>query len=158
MIKFILIFILPLLLFSQELSISSDFFEADENKKVSQFTGNVSIEKGKDTLTALQLIVQFNDAKKPISYKAIGNVKFKVFLNNKYYTGSANMLSYDALKEQYTLKSDAKLEELNSSNSIQGNIIMIDQKNDIYQVIGSDRSKATFVFQIDSNKSIIQEK
>ncbi len=90
--KFIILIFLAISLFSEDIKITADKFQADEINKISTFEGDVKIEKGKDLIASQKLTILFGADNKPIKYIATGNPKFYFHIKDKSYKGRAKKI------------------------------------------------------------------
>lgn len=122
---FILTTIISALL-AQELKISSDFFNADENQGLSVFTGHVNIIKHNDELNASEVSIYVDKKNNPIKFVAIGNVSFVIeTLQGAKYSGVANKAIYLPNKKEYHFFQDVHLKQINEKKEIQGDEVVL---------------------------------
>lgn len=108
-----LVFTLGSLLFSQELKITSDLFNADEKQGLSVFTGHVNIIKHHDELNASEVSIYTDKENKPTKFVAIGNVSFVIeTAQGAKYSGVANKAIYLPNKKEYHFFQDVHLKQL----------------------------------------------
>lgn len=138
---------------AEQVEITSDKFFADENKHTTEFKGNVHIKKGNDELKADTIVVNFDKKRQPIKYTATNNINFKLFIKDKHYEGSGDILIYEPLKELYTISKNAHLKEIQTNKNVYGDKIVIDQKNGIYNVNSSNKQPVKFIFEVGDKKN-----
>ncbi len=149
---FVLIVALFYSLFAQEVEIKADKFSANEILGEGKFLGHVSIKKANDILKSDALVVKFNKEKKPVKYIANGNVSISIVIKNKIYFGKGDKLIYDPIKDKYSLKGNAFLEDKMTRKKVYGNNIHVNQKNGKYEVDSDKNTPVKFIFQIDDEK------
>ncbi len=134
----------------ETLEITADKFLANDQKKTTIIQGNVHIKKGKDTLTANEVIIHTNDKRKPTKYEAIGNVHFHLFTEDgREVKGHSDRLVYDAIKQEYRLLQNAVVDEVGKVNSVKGEEIILSKEHGYADVIGGKDKPATFVFDME---------
>ncbi|MBE2986920.1 lipopolysaccharide transport periplasmic protein LptA [Campylobacter sp. RM12920] len=138
---------------AEQVEITSDSFFADENKQRSEFKGNVHIKKGSyDELFADKVVVHFDAKRQPTKYIATGNAKFKVFMKEKHYNGKGETLTYEPVKEIYTISGNGHLHEQESDKNVYGEKITINQTQGTYNVNSNDNKPVKFIFQIEDKQ------
>ncbi|QCD52969.1 lipopolysaccharide transport periplasmic protein LptA [Campylobacter sp. RM16192] len=151
--KIILAFIFSILpLVAQNVEVTADDFFADENKFISELSGNVSVKKGKDILTADKVVIYFDKNRNPIKYVATGNAKFNVFIKDKNYNGSGHELVYEPKSNLYTINGSGFLHEVDSDKRVYGEKISVNQNSGTYSVNSGNKKPVKFVFQVEDNK------
>jgi len=148
--KKILILLFALLLFAEELKITSQKFRYDSNKMSSVFIGNVHAQKGSDNIYADKLIVYFNKEKKPIKLEALGNVKFKLSMDkNSTYEGKCNQLFYFIKSGDLLLIGNAFIKKIQTNESISGEKIKINRITKNVEVIGSKNKPVNIILKVN---------
>ncbi|QKG28962.1 lipopolysaccharide transport periplasmic protein LptA [Campylobacter sp. RM16187] len=151
--KIILAFVFSILpLVAQNVEVTADDFFADENKFISELSGNVSVKKGKDILTADKVVIHFDKNRNPIKYVATGNAKFKVLIKDKNYNGSGNELVYELKSNLYTINGSGFLHEVDSDKRVYGEKISVNQNSGTYSVNSGNKKPVKFVFQVEDKK------
>ena len=147
---YVLIFLISLVeAKTSKVQIVADKFKANDNKKVTIFTGNVVVTKEKDKITSNILTVKFDKNNKPISYEAIKNVKFKIYLKESFYDGSCEYLKYDPNTKIYTLKENVKITEYPSKRILSASKAIIDATNEKTEIFGNKNKPVKFIFDIE---------
>ncbi|WP_169777557.1 lipopolysaccharide transport periplasmic protein LptA [Campylobacter mucosalis] len=137
----------------EQVQIVADSFFADENKQISEFNGNVKINKGNfDELVAKNVVVHFDKNRQPTKYIATGDAKFKVLIKQKHYNGNAEVLIYEPATQTYTLTKDAHLHEIDTDKHIYGEKIVINQLSGTYNVNSDEKKPVKFIFQVEDKK------
>lgn len=151
--KIILAFVFSILpLVAQNVEVTADDFFADENKFISELSGNVSVKKGKDILSADKVVIHFDKNRNPIKYVATGNAKFKVLIKDKNYNGSGNELVYEPKSNLYTINGSGFLHEVDSDKRVYGEKISVNQNSGTYSVNSGNKKPVKFVFQVEDKK------
>lgn len=123
---FYLLFILGSSLFSQELRVTSDIFNADEQSGVSVFEGNVNIVKHHDELNASKVEIFTNKQNKPTKFIATGDVSFVIETKEgAIYSGKANRVIYMPMKKEYHFFQNVHLQQINEKKEIQGDEVIL---------------------------------
>jgi lipopolysaccharide export system protein LptA len=146
--KKLLILLLCAVVYAQEIEITADKLEADENKKISTLIGNVVIKKGLDKISCDTLEVKFDKENKPTLYQASGDVRFHILTNNKDFKGSAQKLIYNPANKKYSLQGNVKIEELQSKQRLFGETIIIDRTSGKSVIKGDGRRPVKFIFDV----------
>jgi lipopolysaccharide export system protein LptA len=151
--KKILIVVLLIVSFikTEQIDIDAESFYADEKGQFMEFI-NATVTKKEDKLTTDKIIVDFDKKGQPLKYVASGNVKVKVFLNDKHYNASGETLTYEVKNQKYILEGDAHLTEIDTDRKVYGDLIEVDQLNGTYSVKGKDSAPAKFIFQIEDKR------
>jgi lipopolysaccharide export system protein LptA len=114
------------LLFSNELHIKADSFNADENTGVSVFTGNVNIIKNADELNASKVTVFTDKQNQPKKFVAVGDVSFVIETEQKaLYRGVAQKVIYFPTKKEYQFFKDVHLKQINEKKEIIGDEVVL---------------------------------
>jgi lipopolysaccharide export system protein LptA len=114
------------LLFSTELHIKANSFNADENTGISIFTGDVNIIKNTDELNASKVTVYTDKQNQPTKFIAIGNVSFFIETQNKAtYRGKAQKVVYFPIKKEYQFFKDVHLQQINEKKEIIGDEVVL---------------------------------
>ena len=148
MIKLLLLLLSFHTLFAQQVEISADSFEADENKMVSILKGNVLLQKGEDIIHAQMLTITFDKNNKPLNYLAQGGVSFDINTQNQSFDGQAKTLSYNPSTLIYEIKGNAYIHEKSQNRKLYGQHIMIDRKSGKSTIKGSKQRPVKFIFEV----------
>jgi lipopolysaccharide export system protein LptA len=135
-----------------QIEVNADKFDADEKRLVSEFSGNVQVKNGNDTLKAERVVIDFDTHKQPTRYTAYGNVSAQMLLDGKHYTASGEQLTYEPKDQKYILEGSAHLSETDSGKKVYGEKIEVSQLNGTYSVVGATNEPAKFIFQIEDVK------
>lgn len=148
----LVIFGLVTFLSAQTVEIVADKFYADEKKQISEFTGHVTVTKGKDKLVADKVVIIFDKKRQPLKYTATGNAKIDMTMNDKVYFGSAQTMIYNPLKDQYILIKNAFLYEKITDKKVYGEKIFVSQKTGRYEVESDGKKPVKFIFKVEEKK------
>ncbi len=140
------------LAFAGEVQVSADKFVADEASGVGKFIGNVVITKDKDILKSNRLIINFNKKRKPTKYEAQGDASINVFIDGKEYFGSGKKLTYNPIKNIYTIQGNAFFHEKITNKKVYGDKIIVNQKSGQYEVSSKKNEPVKFIFHVEDKK------
>lgn len=137
------------LLFSQELKITADSFNADEGKGVSVFSGNVSIVKESDELNASSVTIYTNKKNQPTKFIATGNVSFKIETTAAAkYEGTANKVIYIPSKKEYYFYKNVHLRQIDEKKEIQGDEVVLSIEDGKAYAKGLHKEPVIMIFDI----------
>lgn len=137
---------------AQQVNISSDEMKANEENKTISFIGNAIVKQNQNIIKADKIIVYFNDNNKTKEYKAINNVKFEFVNDTSHYKGVAQKVIYQPLKSIYTLKGNAKIDDIINKRVIKGDEIVLDMQTGNAKVKGSAKKPVKFIFEMENKK------
>ncbi len=135
-----------LCLFAEEVKIEAQKFEADENKRVSIFSGNVHVKKGNDEINTSTLIITFDKENNPLSYEANGNLKFKISTKTQKLEGYAEYMIYEPKTQMYQIIGNAYIHEEITGRKLYGEKIIIDRLSGKSQIIGTEHKPVKIIF------------
>ncbi|BCD60499.1 MULTISPECIES: lipopolysaccharide transport periplasmic protein LptA [unclassified Nitratiruptor] len=148
--KILLVLSVSLILFAQEIEITSQKFEASENELISKFLGNVQVKRGKNRLWAEKLFVYFNKQKKPIKFVAIDNVRFDLFdQKNKEYKGKCKKLVYYPNKKVYQFFDNVHVVTYPDKKEVYGDKIYLDLIASKVNVAGTKKRPVKMILNIE---------
>lgn len=155
---YLILFLLVGYLFAQDtLVIDANNFNADDNKNLVTFDGNVKVKKGQDLLNSehlevLMTITNTNE-KTPKKYTATGNVDFLVYANEKIYIGKGTKVIYEPMVNRYTILGNGYLEEKTEGRILYGEEIYLNELSGHAEVKGSANKPVRFMMKIQENKN-----
>ncbi len=139
------------ILYAENVEITSNSFEADETRRVSIFTGDVHVKKGKDRIDSQKLIVYFDKERKPIKYEALKDVTFKIVMDsNKSYEGKAQKIVYFPKEAKYLLEKDVFILQKPENRKIYGEKVIVNRQNGQARVEGG-KKPVKFIFNVEEN-------
>ena len=143
------IFVIPIVAKEEEvIDIVAKHFKNVGN--VTVITGDVKIKKGLDLLDADKVTVYTNKERKPLSYEAKGNVRFKIITEDKReLNGKSERLVYDVKKNEYRLYDNVYVKETGKKNVLHGDEIILSKKGDYANVVGNKSAPARIIFSLD---------
>ncbi len=151
-----LILLLSMVYANEDLIIDANHFEADDQKGIAIFTGNVKVQKVKDTLNSDKLVVLMTKNNKneqtPKKYTATGNVDFTVLSNEKVYLGKGDTVIYEPVESRYTIIGNGYLEEKIDGRVLYGDKIYLDEITGKAKVVGDDSKPVRFMMKLQDKK------
>ena len=124
--KIFLIILISISLYSDELKIKANSFEADQKKGVSVFKGDVNILRENDEINASRITVYTNTQNEPTKYIAKGDVSFHITTQEgAQYNGTSQKVIYLPLSKEYFFYSDVHIKQLGEKNEIIGDEVVI---------------------------------
>ncbi len=145
----LLLHLLALFLFADKIVVTADHFEAYENRKISILTGHVHIRKGSDDIKAKRLVIDFNDANKPVRYTLSGDVSFDITTPKQRFVGSAGQIVYDPIQKRYIATGDVRIKEMLGERLLEGEKIVIDRVSGKSTITGKKNRPVKFIFSVE---------
>ena len=140
-----------LMLQAEQVEVSADFFEADEQTMTSILQGNVLLQKGEDTVHASTLTISFDAQNKPIKYLAEGQVNFNIKTNMQDFEGHAQSLLYNPKTHIYAVSGNAFLHDKKQDRKLYGERIMIDRNSGKSSIKGAKNRPVKFIFHVQED-------
>lgn len=151
-VRYILFFLLSVLLFADKVEITSDSMKAEEMKKEVHFIGNVRIVQDKSWIHGDSVVVYFDDNNQTEKYEASGSVRFEFKKEEHFYKGSADRVTYLPLESKYILRGNATIEDLINKRHINADQIELDLTSGLVNVAGSKKEPVKFIFETEEIK------
>ena len=129
--------------------IVADSFEAYENKRLSQLSGHVHVQKGSDDIKADKLEIIFDQKNKPLKYTLTGNVSFNISTQSQHFVGTAQKIIYNPHKKQYIAMGNVHLQEKKTDKTLQGEKIIIDRISGKTTISGKKNKPVKFTFTVE---------
>lgn len=146
----ILITLLAISLYSQELKVKANSFTADEKTGVSSFDGNVNILKGSDELNASNVTIYTDKEHKPTKFAARGDVSFHIVTKDgSIYTGEAQRVLYMPETKEYHFFEDVRLSQVDEKKLIIGSEVVLKTVEGKAYAKGQDSGPVIMIFNID---------
>jgi lipopolysaccharide export system protein LptA len=140
-------------LYSEELKVVADSFEADEKQGLSIFKGNVGIKKGSDEMNASMVTIHIDKNRHPTSYEAVGNVNFFITTeDNSTYTGKAQKAVFIPNKKEYKFSGDVELIQLNKKKKIVGDDVVVNMIKGTAVAVGKKNRPVIMIFELEEEK------
>lgn len=140
-------------LFSEELKIKAQLFNADQKSGISVFEGNVNIIKGSDELNASKVTVYTDSNQKPIKFVAEGDASFYIkTLDGSLYKGKAQKVIYIPNKKEYYFYKDVHLKQINERKEIIGEEVILKTIDGKAYAKGAEKEPVIMIFNIPDEK------
>ncbi|WP_321778306.1 lipopolysaccharide transport periplasmic protein LptA [Sulfurimonas sp.] len=138
---------------AQELKIKANQFNADENKGISIFQGNVNIIKGLDELNATKVTVFTNKKHQPTKFIAIGNVSFVITTKTgSLYRGKAGRAIYMPLIKEYHFFKNVHLKQVDEKKEIIGDEVVLKTIEGKAYAKGARKKPVIMIFKMAPEK------
>lgn len=150
---FIIFFCFSIFLYSaQKIEISAKNFKNIGN--ITTITGNVHVIKGNDILDSDKLKIITDENRKPLSYEATGNVSFSIVTSDgRNLKGNSNSLIYNVAKNEYKLYDNVVIKEVNKSDVVKGNLIVLGSDGNYANIVGDEKSPAHVTFTLENKEN-----
>lgn len=140
-------------LFSQELKIKANLFNADQKAGISIFEGNVNIIKGSDELNASKVTVYTDVNQKPTKFIAEGDASFYIkTLDGSLYRGKAQKVIYIPNKKEYYFYKDVHLKQINEKKEIIGEEVVLKTIDGKAYAKGAKKEPVIMIFNLPNEK------
>jgi lipopolysaccharide export system protein LptA len=149
----VLLLSLKLLLFSTELKVIADAFNADEAKGISEFSGHVKITKGSDELNASKVTIYIDKERHPIKYEAEGQLSFFIMTDsNATYRGHAQKGVFIPDEESYSFYGNVRLYQLDQKKTIIGDKVIVNMKKGTAAAEGGHKKPVIMTFELEEKQ------
>ncbi len=138
-----------LLFGAEQVEVTAKRFEADQQKLVTRFFGNVLFKRGSDTINSQKAYIYFNKEKKPIKFQAIGSVKFELSDKGKHYKGHCEELIYYPTNKEYILTGNVYVEQQPDNRKIYADRATIDLKSGNVDVEAKGDRPVKLIFEVE---------
>ena len=137
-----------------EVRIEANIFEANEQERLSIFSGDVRIYKGKDEINSSTVKINFDEDNQPNKYEFIENVSFNIYIKeNIHYLGKANRVHLFPNTKKYIFAGSVDIVEVNTDRRIEGDRVSLDGKSGSARIIGRNNRPVIMSFKIETDKS-----
>jgi len=147
--KLYFLILLPFLLYSEKVEVTSEYFYAKDSEKQAHFIENVLVKQGKSWIHSDKLIVYFDDNNETIQYDAIGKATFEVFENTSHYKGKADKVTYYPKLSEYLFAGSAVIHNIDKDRHVRGNTIVINTVTGDADVKGDSKKPIKFIFNTE---------
>jgi lipopolysaccharide transport protein LptA len=145
-------------IYAQEsyLNIDATHFEANQQKNILYFKGNVKMTKNKDILKCDRLEINTKNSKTdttkqiPKEYKAIGNVYFKFYTQDNSIIGKGDVVYYYPEEKKYIIVGNGYLEDTNNGKKITANKIYVDESTGHTKIDGQKDKPIKFRLKLNN--------
>ena len=151
----LLVVVAPAFAAGEEVTITSDRFEADETSRITRFLGHVHMKKGVDELNASKVTVYFDARRKPERYEATGKVSFVIHMkeDGHLYAGKSDRLVYRPKGQIYELYGHVVLREPAQERTITGEKVIVEKESGKAKVEGVGDRPVKFIFRVEENNA-----
>jgi len=157
------IFILVLSIFTLNakdgfLDINAKHFEANKQKNILYFDGDVVMHKNQDILKCQKLVINTKQSTEdstkivPKDYTATGDVFFHLLTNDNNITAKGDKIYYSPDKQLYIITGNAFLEDAKTDKKIEANKIYLDEKTGHTKMDGDTDTPVKFHLKLDDTK------
>ena len=145
--------ILAISLFSQELKIKADSFQADEKAGITTFNGDVNVIKGSDELNASKVTIYTDKEHKPTKFVVEGDVSFVISTKDgSVYSGEAGRVLYYPKEKEYHFYEDVRLSQLDEKKEIIGSEVVLKTIEGKAYAKGQKNGPVIMIFNIDEEE------
>ena len=149
---FLTIFLITTL-FSQELKVKANLFNADQKRGISTFEGNVNIVRANDELNASKVTIYTDSNQKPIKFVAEGGASFNIeTLEGAVYKGKAEKVIYLPQKKEYHFFKDIHLKQINEKKEIIGEEVILKTIEGKAYAKGANKEPVIMIFDMPEDK------
>ncbi len=137
------------------LNIDATNFEANEQKQIMYFSGNVKMTKNNDILKCetlhINTEISTKDSSKqtPKDYKAIGDVSFTFYTQDSIMHGKGDVVYYYPKKKKYIIEGNGYLEDTKNGKKITANKIYVDEATGLTKIDGQVNKPIKFRLKLD---------
>ena len=155
----ILFFMVSLIAQDGFLNIDAQHFEANKQKNILFFKGNVKMIKNQDKLECQSLIINTIPSKTdpnkqiPKDYNATGSVKFTIHTDTSILKGEGDNVYYNPQKQLYIIKGNGKLEDTKNGKKIIADVINVNEKTGYTKLDGATNKPIQFSLKLNDTNS-----
>ncbi|MGB3751023.1 MAG: LptA/OstA family protein [Arcobacteraceae bacterium] len=147
-------------LFAEEkyLNIDANYFEANQQKNILHFKGDVKMTKNKDLLLCQDLLINTENSPTdpskqiPKNYKATGDVSFHIVTEDNILKGKGDEVYYYPNEKKYIILGNGYLENVNEGKKIIAEKIYIDELTGNTKIDGGKDKPIKFRLRFDDNE------
>ena len=140
------------------LNIDAKHFEANKQKNILYFNGDVKMTKNKDILLCQKLVINTEpspiDPSKeiPKDYKATGDVSFILYTVDNVLKGKGDIVYYYPIEKKYIIIGNGYLEDTKEGKTINAEKIYIDELTGQTKIDGGKDKPIKFRLRLQDNK------
>jgi lipopolysaccharide export system protein LptA len=151
------IFLISILLLSNlfgvdenEIRIEANIFEANELERLSIFSGDVRIYKGRDEINSSTVKISFDKKNQPEKYEFLENVSFNIYVKDDvHYLGKADKVHLFPNTKKYIFSGAVEIIEANTGRKIEGNRVSLDGETGSARIIGDTNKPVIMSFKLN---------
>lgn len=152
MLKFILICILPFLLYAEKVEVTSKDFYAKDAENQAHFIDDVLVKQGSSWIRGDTLIVYFDDNNETIQYDVIGNTTFEILREQSHLKGKSDKITFYPREEKYLLAGNAVVDDIAKERQVKGDTIVVNTITGESKVRGNSKKPIKFIFDTEKKK------
>ncbi|EJF07219.1 hypothetical protein ThvES_00006950 [Thiovulum sp. ES] len=138
---------------SEEVRIEANIFEVNEKDKISIFSGEVKIRKGRDELNSSVLKIYFDEENQPERYEILNSVSFKIHLKeNSTYLGKAEKVNLFPKTDKYIFSKDVEIYEIETGRKIEGDNVSLDGESGSARIVGGSKKPVVMSFKVEGKE------
>lgn len=140
------------------LNIKAMHFDADQQKDILHFSGDVKMTKNNDVLICQKLIINTESSKEdpnkkvPVKYKATGDVSFEINTKDNLLKGKGDVIFYFPKEQRYLIIGNGFLEDTKEGKTIVAEKIYIDELTGQTKIDGGANKPIKFRLRLNENK------
>jgi len=140
------------------LNIDASYFEADQQKNILHFKGDVKMTKNKDLLMCQDLLINTEksptDPSKqiPKDYKATGDVSFNIVTEDNILKGKGDIVYYYPNEKKYIIIGNGYLENVKEGKKIIAEKIYIDELTGNTKIDGGKDKPIKFRLRLNNSE------
>jgi len=140
------------------LNIDANYFEADQQKNILHFKGDVKMTKNKDLLFCQDLLINTENSPTdpskqiPKDYKATGDVSFNIVTEDNTLKGKGDVVYYYPNEKRYIIIGNGYLENVKEGKKIIAEKIYIDELTGNTKIDGGKDKPIKFRLRLDDNE------
>lgn len=140
------------------LNINAMHFDADQQKDILHFSGDVKMTKNNDILICQKLVINTESSKEnpnkkiPVKYKATGDVSFVLNTKDNTLKGKGDIIFYFPKEQRYLIIGNGFLEDTKEGKTIVAEKIYIDELTGQTKIDGGENKPIKFRLRLNENK------
>jgi lipopolysaccharide transport protein LptA len=140
------------------LNIKAMHFDADQQKDILNFSGDVKMTKNNDVLICQKLVINTESSKEnpnkkvPVKYKATGDVSFEINTKDNLLKGKGDVIFYFPKEQRYLILGNGFLEDTKEGKTIVAEKIYIDELTGQTKIDGGENKPIKFRLRLNENK------
>lgn len=157
--QILILLIVSLSIFANELKIKANSFEADQKKGLSIFSGDVNIVKENDEINASKITVYTDSQNKPTKYIAKGDVTFNITTEEgAKYSGKSQKVIYIPSSKEYYFYDDVHIRQIGEKNEIIGDEVVIKTVEGKANAKSNTNKPVIMIFDVEEKKEETDKK
>lgn len=150
---FLTILFLTTSLIAEELKVKANSFDVDEKAGISNFSGDVRIQKGDDELNASKVTIYTDKDHQPTKFIAQGNVSFYIHTKKgSIYKGKAQKVVHVPKLKEYQFFKDVVLQQIDDKKEIIGDEVVLKTNEGKAYAKGAHKEPVIMIFKIKEDE------